>query len=51
MGLFLCDLEPSAGSPADFIQLVLQAIELPFHFLEGAAFRSDEQALILAQVL
>jgi hypothetical protein len=42
------DLERSAGSLADLVQLVLQGIDLPFHLLEGATFRRDEQAPILA---
>jgi hypothetical protein len=46
--LFLCDLERSTGSLADLVQFVLQGIELALHFLKGCAFRSDEQASILA---
>ena len=43
-----CNLEGSAGSLADLVQLVLQGIDLPFHLFEGVALRRDEQAPILA---
>ena len=44
----LCSLEGSAGSLADFVQLVLQGVNLPFNLFEGRALRGDEQVAILA---
>jgi hypothetical protein len=41
-------LEGSAGSLSDLVQLILQGIELPFHFLERGAFGRDEQKPVLA---
>jgi hypothetical protein len=46
----LADLEGSAGAFADLAQLALEGVDLPFHLLEGGAFRRDEQAAILARV-
>jgi hypothetical protein len=42
------NLERLAGSFPDLVQLVLQGVDLPLHLFEGGAFRSDEQASILA---
>lgn len=42
-----CDLECSPGAFPDLVQLVLQGIDLPFHFLEGGALRNGEQAPVL----
>ena len=44
----VCDLEGSAVSFADLVQLILERVDLPVHFLEGQAFRSDEQAAIFS---
>ncbi len=44
----LADLEGSAGAFADLVQFILKGVDLPFHLLEGCAFRGHEQAAILA---
>ena len=44
----LGDLEHSAGSFPDLVQLILEGVDLPSHLLEEQAFWRDEQAAVLA---
>jgi hypothetical protein len=40
--LFSRNLERSAGSLAQLVQLILQRVDLPFDVAEGSALRRDE---------
>jgi hypothetical protein len=40
------NLERSASSLADLVQLILESVNLPFDLLIGGALRRDEQATV-----